>query len=90
MSPKGERKAGRETREGNGQKRLDQWSKGVGITSREAAFRTAEKQGSRSTEPGVYGTRRLMGKQWGGETGSKPRDAQERATRQHGTGVGVA
>lgn len=27
-----------------------------------------------------------MGKQWGGETGSKRRDAQERATRQHGTG----
>lgn len=27
-----------------------------------------------------------MGKQWSGETGSKRRDAQERATRQHGTG----
>lgn len=27
-----------------------------------------------------------MGKQWGGETGSKRRGAQERATRQHGTG----
>lgn len=30
-------------------------AKEVGITSREAALRVAEKQGSGSTEPGVYG-----------------------------------
>lgn len=37
----------------------------MGIASAEAASRTAEKPGSRSAEPGVYGTRRLTGKQWG-------------------------
>lgn len=61
-------------------------AKEVVITSTEAVFRVVEKKGSGSTPPGVYGNpKKANGKQWGGETGSRRGDAQERATRQHGT-----
>lgn len=62
-------------------------AKEVVITSGEAVLGVAEKRGSGSTPPGVYGNpKKANGKQWGGESRRKPGAAPERATRQHGTG----
>lgn len=48
------------------------------ITSGEAVLGVAEKRGSGSTPPGVYGNpKKAKGKQWGGETRRKSGAAQE-------------